>query len=74
MSGTEKIQTEATPEFRQRLEAEAAKLSLSLSAYFLYLSIRSASGHDVARLDRHVHEVFGRHGGLIRKLGGSYTG
>jgi hypothetical protein len=68
MSGTEIIQIEATPEFRQRMESEAARLNLSLSAYFLYLSMRSTPGQDAARLDRHVHDVFGRHGDLIRRL------
>jgi hypothetical protein len=68
MPGTEIIQIQATPEFRQRMEAEAARLNLSLSAYFLYLQMRTVPGQDTARLDRHIREVFGRHGDLIRRL------
>jgi hypothetical protein len=34
----------------------------------LYLHARIASGHDTARLDRHVREVFGKHGELMRRL------
>jgi hypothetical protein len=65
---SETIQFQATPEFRQHMEAEAAKLHLSLSAYFLYLHTRRTPGSDVAQLDRHVREVFGKHGELMRKL------
>jgi hypothetical protein len=68
MLGTEIIQIQATPEFRQQMEEAAGKLNLSLSAYFLYLHMRVAPGQDAARLDRHVHEVFGRHGDLTRRL------
>jgi hypothetical protein len=68
MSATETIQLQATPEFRRQLEAEAAKLNLSLSAYVLYLHARLAPGRDAARLDRHVQEVFGKHGDLMRRL------
>ena len=68
MSTTEIIQYEATPEFRRQLEAEAAKLNLSLSAYIKYLYARLSPGCDSARLDRHVREVFGKHGELMRRL------
>jgi hypothetical protein len=68
MSTTEIIQFQATPEFRQTLEAEAAKLKLSLSAYILYMHARLSPGIDTAGLDRHVREVFGKHGDLIRRL------
>jgi hypothetical protein len=68
MPGTEIIQIHATPEFRQQMEAEATKLNLSLSAYILYLHTRTIPGQDTARLDCHVHEVFGRHGDLMRRL------
>jgi hypothetical protein len=68
MSATETVQFQATPEFRRQLEAEAAKLHLSLSAYILYLQTRVASGKDLGRLDRHVREVFGKHGELMRRL------
>jgi hypothetical protein len=40
VSLSETIQFQATPQFRQQLEAEAAKLNLSLSAYILYLHAR----------------------------------
>jgi hypothetical protein len=68
MPMSETIQFEAKPGFRQQLEAEAAKLNLSLSAYILYLHARLSPGLDSARLDRHVREIFGKHGELIRRL------
>jgi hypothetical protein len=68
MSATETIQIQATPDFRRQLEAEAAKLNLSVSAYVLYLHTRLSPGRDASRLDRHVREVFGKHGELIRRL------
>ena len=68
MSANETIQFQATPEMRRQLEAEAARLKLSLSAYILYLHSRMAAGRDAARLDRHVNEVFGKHGELMRRL------
>lgn len=64
----ETIQFQATPELRRRLEAEAGRLKLSLSAYILYLYERMAPGGEAARLDRHVREVFGKHGELVRRL------
>jgi hypothetical protein len=68
MSASETIQFQATPEFRRQVEAEAARLHLSLPAYFLYLHTRLVQGRDPSRLDRHVQEVFGKHGELIRRL------
>ena len=68
MAATETIQIQTTPEFRQQIEAEAAKLNLSLSAYIHYLHSRMVPGGGAARLDRHVKEVFGRHGELMRRL------
>jgi hypothetical protein len=65
---TETIQFQATPEFRRQLESEAARLKLSLPAYILYLHERMVPGTDASRLDRHVREVFGKHGELIRRL------
>ena len=65
---SETIQFQATPEFRQQLEGEANKLKLSLSAYFLYLHARMVPRRKPARLDRHVREVFGKHGDLMRRL------
>jgi len=68
MSATETIQLQVTSELRRQLEAEAARLKLSLSAYILYLHARLVPGGDAARLDRHVREVFGKHGELMRRL------
>lgn len=68
MTQTETVQFEATPQLREQLEAEAARLNLSLSAYILYMHARLSPGRDAARLDRHVREVFGKHGELIRRL------
>jgi hypothetical protein len=68
VSTVETIQFQATPEFRQELEKEAAKLHLSIAAYILYLHTRLMPTIDSARLDRHVREVFGKHGELMRRL------
>jgi hypothetical protein len=69
MSATETIKFQATPEFRKQVEQEAARLNLTLPAYFLYLhATRLVPGQDAERLDRHVREVFGKHGELIRRL------
>jgi len=68
MDTTEPFQFHMTPEDRKQFEAAAAKLNLSLSAYLLYLQSRTAPGCDVARLDRDVQAVFGKHGELMRRL------
>jgi len=68
MAASETIQFQATPEFRQTLEVDARRLNLSVSAYILYLRTRLTPGGDAARLDRHVLEVFGKHGELMRRL------
>ena len=68
MSLSETIQFQATPELRRQLDAEAAKLNLSLPAYILYLHSRMTPGQDAERLDRHVREVFGKHGQPMRRL------
>lgn len=68
MPPTETIQFQATPELRKQLESEAARLNLSLPAYILYLHARLSPGRDSTRLDRHVREVFGKHGELMRRL------
>jgi hypothetical protein len=65
MTLSETIQFQATPQLRQQLESEAAKLHLSLSAYILYLQQRASPGQDAMRLDRHVRDVFGKHGELV---------
>ncbi len=68
MSTTETVQFQATPELQRQLEAEATRLNLSLSAYILYLHSRIAPGRDGQRFDRHIQEVFGKHGDLMRRL------
>ncbi len=68
MGASETVPVSLTPEAKQRLEAEAARLNLTLGAYIVYLVERSAPGRDAARIDRHVREVFGKHGDLIRRL------
>ncbi len=49
------------------IEAAAKNSNLTVEAYLRYLMIRAASA-DAARLDRHVREVFGKHGELMRRL------
>lgn len=68
MSASETIQFQATPELKRQLNSEAARLNLSMSAYILYLYARMTPGQDPKRLDRHVEEVFGKHGQLMRRL------
>jgi hypothetical protein len=68
MSASETVQFQATPELRQRLDAEAARLKMSLSAYILYLHERAVAGNDAKRFDRQIREVFGKHGDLMRRL------
>jgi len=68
MIRTETVEFQATPQLRQQLEQEASLLNLSLSAYILYLHARLVPGSDSSRLDRHVREVFGKHGDLMRRL------
>lgn len=68
MGRLETIQFDATPEFRRRVELEAARLNLSLAAYFAYLEERARLGAEAGRFDRHVDGVFGKHGDLMRRL------
>ena len=68
MALTETIQFQATPELKQQLENGSNKLKLSISAYILYLHERTLPGREPARFDRHVREVFGKHGELMRRL------
>ena len=68
MVATETVQFQATPELRRQLDVEAARLNLSLSAYILYLHARISPARDSVRLDRHVRDVFGKHGELMRRL------
>jgi len=53
---------------RQELETEAARLNLSMAAYIRYLHLRRSPGVDTGRLDRHVREIFGKHGDIMRRL------
>ena len=62
------IRFPVTPGVRKQLEAEVARLNLSLSAYILYLHSRLLPGRDPERLDRQVRAVFGKHGELMRRL------
>jgi hypothetical protein len=71
MFATETVQFQATPELRRQLEGGAAKLKLSLSAYILYLHSRLRQGQNLDRFDRHIEEVFGKHGDLMRRLANS---
>jgi hypothetical protein len=64
----ETIELQTTADFKQQLEAAAARLNLSLSAYLLYLHSRQRAGIDPETLDRMVHEVFGRYGQVMRRL------
>ena len=68
MDTKETVQFQASPEFRRQLESESNRLNLSLSAYILYLHTRMPRGTNEWRLDRHVREIFGKHGELIRRL------
>jgi hypothetical protein len=68
MFASETVQFQATPELRRQLEDEAAKLKLTLSAYILYLHSRMGQGQNLARFDRQIQEVFGKHGDLMRRL------
>lgn len=51
-----------------QIEEQAKALNLSVEAYLLYLTQRQQPGVDAARLDRHVREVFGKQGDLMRRL------
>jgi hypothetical protein len=64
----ETIQIPSSPELKRQFEEGARAMHLSHEAYFAYLIDRVQPGTDTARLDRHVQEVFGRHGELIRRL------
>ncbi|MCR4315143.1 MAG: hypothetical protein NUW37_02210 [Planctomycetes bacterium] len=68
MSTTETINIEVTPDFHKQLVEQAARLNLTLGAYILYLHERLSPNCDSERLDRHMREVFGKHGDLIRRL------
>ena len=56
------------PELASRFEQEAARLNLTPAAFLLYLLERANAGPDAERLERHVEEVFGQRGKVMRKL------
>lgn len=68
MPASETVRFQVTPELRRQLEVQAKKLNLTLSAYILYLHSRMAQGHNLARFDRQIRDVFGKHGDLMRRL------
>jgi hypothetical protein len=68
MPPVETVQFQISPEFRQELETAAANLHLSVGAYVFYLHMRLARTCDADRLDRHVREVFAKHGELMQRL------
>jgi hypothetical protein len=65
---TEQLTILTTPEDKQRFEAEATRLNLTPAAYLHYLLVRQSAAVDPERLARHVQEVFGKHGELMRRL------
>jgi len=66
---SETLQFQVSADDKRRFEDEAKRLNLSPAAYFKYLLSRTAlPPEEAARLDRHVREVFGKHGELIRRL------
>lgn len=65
---SERLTIDTTPEDKLRFESEAARLNLTPAAYLHYLLVRQNAGVDPDRLTRHVREVFGKHGDLMRKL------
>lgn len=57
-----------TPEERQHLEEEAAKLNLSISAFIFHLMHRQSASVGADRFDRMVREIFGKYGTVMRNL------
>ena len=62
------VQFETTPEHRARLEAEAARLNLTVGAYIQMLQSRQKPGRDAVQFDRVIQQVFGRYGQTMRNL------
>jgi hypothetical protein len=62
------IQIPATTAMKALFEENARQMNLTPEAYLGYLMSRAEPGVDVARFDRHVREVFGKNGELIRRL------
>jgi hypothetical protein len=52
----------------RQLEEGAKNLNLTVEAFVLFLLRRQAAGSDAARFERHVEQVFGKHGDLMRRL------
>ena len=65
---TETFEITATSEFKNQLEAEAARLHLSVSAYLYYLHARRQGVVDPKLFDEVVEAVFGRYGEVMRRL------
>jgi hypothetical protein len=66
--GRQTIQFSVSDSTKREFEEGARRLHLSPAAYFAYRVERTKPGTNVARLDRHVREVFGKHGELMRRL------
>jgi hypothetical protein len=64
----ETIHLGATESTRKQFEEGAKRLNLSPEAYFAYLVGRMHVSGEVDRFDRHVRDVFGKHGELMRRL------
>jgi len=63
------MQLQVTAEQKKAFEERAARLNLSPTAYLIFLMTRGGLGSDGAsRFDRHVREVFGKHGELMQRL------
>ncbi len=63
------LQIPTTPELKQQFEQLAGRLQLSPSALLMYLLSRATlPAEEAARFDRHVKEVFGKNGDLMRRL------
>lgn len=52
----------------RQIEEGAKALNLTVEAFILYLLRRQSLGSDSARFERHVEQVFGKHGDLMRRL------
>ncbi|MEZ6233072.1 MAG: hypothetical protein R3B68_02675 [Phycisphaerales bacterium] len=67
MSTTDTIQFQATPEFRKQLEAAAAAMNLSVSAYIMFLE-RCRQGRLDAKAQDALRLMLTQHDDSLRKL------
>jgi hypothetical protein len=67
-TGRDILKLSLSPETKRAFEEGAQELNLSPEAYLAYLLLRLEPGVDTSRFDRHVREVFGKHGELMRRL------